>query len=135
MSSVQLAGGIATRTRDSAPGLHPPAAIEKRLADRTQPLSVDAPPDLIVFSIDQFPDIRKSFGEYMWQQAVSVVTRLICAAVRPRDIAIRHGEHQFVVLLEEGSVRAVDHVTAEVRSAIAKLNSDGVLPMALTISA
>ena len=95
-----------------------PAEI-KLCVDNNTPLS------MMMIDVDNFKKFNDMFGHIAGDRALSVVSRILRAQFRPRDLLVRYGGDEFAVLLPGANQETALAIGERVRIAVGCDTSDG----------
>jgi len=89
-------------SRDPLTGLPDRRAFESRLKQLLQPRSdwPGQPFALLFVDLDDFKRVNDQFGHLLGDALLAALARRLEAAIRPGDLAARHGGDEFVVILD-----------------------------------
>jgi len=120
-------------TRDPKTGLLHFNAWQQLASEEIRRLNAAGRPWAVLFAdIDNFRFYNQRHGHLGGDHALELVSRIITACVRPKDIIARFGGEEFCVLLPDTTTGAAAQVAERVRVAVG--NETGVLPEAVTVS-
>ena len=105
-------------TRDALTGLSNrrglDLAMEKLLSDET----ANGPHCLLIADIDKFKRINDTYGHLLGDKVIQFVAKSINNCVKGKDLAVRFGGEEFVVLLPDTPFRGALAVAGTIRSTI-----------------
>jgi diguanylate cyclase (GGDEF)-like protein len=90
------------------------------------------PFSLLVLDVDHFKAYNDSFGHQAGDEALREIGRLLRAVLRPRDVAVRYGGEEFVLLLHGVRMPQLPVIAARVLHAI-RANDWPLLPLTASI--
>ncbi len=76
---------------------------------------------IILFDIDNFKDVNDNYGHIFGDHVIQHVAKEIKSRVRGRDLAIRYGGEEFLVILADTEIKGAQVVGEKIRSGVDKL--------------
>ena len=118
-------------THDALTGLLNRAALAQ-LRDNPEAMRKlqQAPYTLMLLDVDHFKDVNDRHGHLLGDRALRAVADAVAASIRRRDVAVRYGGEEFLILLPDTRLASAAQVAERIRQRIAQ----AALPFALTVS-
>jgi diguanylate cyclase (GGDEF)-like protein len=105
---------------DPLTGLYSRGWLKAELPQIMEQHAVDGQPLTAVFvDLDHFKSINDTFGHAVGDKVLRIAGNAILSAIRGRDVAIRYGGEEFLLLLKETAAPVGIIVAERVRTAIA----------------
>jgi diguanylate cyclase (GGDEF)-like protein len=89
-----------------------------------------APYTLMLLDVDHFKDVNDRHGHLLGDRALRAVADAVAASIRDRDVAVRYGGEEFLILLPDTRLASAVQVAERIRQRIA----NAPLPFPLTVS-
>ena len=120
-------------TRDAKTGLLHFNAWQRLASVEVRRLNATGSPWGVLFAdIDNFRFYNERYGHLGGDNALTLVSQIITAHLRPRDITARFGGEEFCVLLPDTQARTAEQVAERIRLAVS--TQSRALPEVVTIS-
>ena len=118
-------------THDALTGLLNRAALAQ-LRDNPEAMRQlqHAPYTLMLLDVDHFKDVNDRHGHLLGDRALRAVADAVAASIRERDVAVRYGGEEFLILLPDTRLAPAVQVAERIRQRIAV----APLPFGLTVS-
>lgn len=118
-------------THDALTGLLNRAALAQLRDNPEAMLQLQqAPYTLMLLDVDHFKDVNDRHGHLLGDRALRAVADAVAASIRERDVAVRYGGEEFLILLPDTRLSSAVQVAERIRQRIAA----APLPFALTVS-
>jgi diguanylate cyclase (GGDEF)-like protein len=89
---------------------------------------------LCIIDIDEFKLINDKFGHPQGDEVIQVVANCIGSSIRSIDDVFRYGGEEFVILLDDNSVRSAKAASERIRERVASINFKGNSILKTTVS-
>lgn len=118
-------------THDALTGLLNRAALAQ-LRDNTDAMKQlqQSPYTLMLLDVDHFKDVNDRHGHLLGDRALRAVADAVAVSIRERDVAVRYGGEEFLILLPDTRLASAVQVAERIRQRIAQ----APLPFTLTVS-
>lgn len=84
-----------------------------------------SPVALLMIDLDDFKQVNDIWGHQTGDKVLAAAAAAILRAIRPDDVAVRFGGEEFVVLLADIDLHAVQAIAKRIRASIAQ-SGDGI---------
>ncbi|MBU0631975.1 diguanylate cyclase [bacterium] len=81
---------------------------------------------LIMFDVDKFKDVNDTFGHNVGDDVLKTLVKVVKKSIREKDILIRWGGEEFIVVLEIESLERLQQVAEHIRTKVEKHHFDTV---------
>lgn len=88
----------------------------------------------LMLDIDSFKKINDTYGHTEGDKAIMAAASLLKKSVRKGDFLSRYGGDEFLIILDECTIKTTEHVINRLRENVARYNSQNVLPYKLDFS-
>ncbi|HEY5803853.1 MAG TPA: sensor domain-containing diguanylate cyclase [Lysobacter sp.] len=118
-------------THDALTGLLNRAALAQLRDNPEAMLQLQQTPyTLMLLDVDHFKDVNDRHGHLLGDRALRAVADAVAASIRQRDVAVRYGGEEFLILLPDTRLASAAQVAERIRQRLAQ----AALPFALTVS-
>lgn len=116
--------------RDPLTGLHNRRHLDRVLAGVADPATSEERPAVLVLDIDHFKHVNDRYGHAAGDRVLTAVARLLQAAVRDGDTAVRFGGEEFLVLLpgadRDQAFRRAEQIRRDVAAAVHSIGDERI---------
>ena len=74
-----------------------------------------APYTLMLLDVDHFKDVNDRHGHLLGDRALRAVADAVAASIRARDMAVRYGGEEFLILLPDTRLASAAQVAERIR--------------------
>ncbi|MBW7981561.1 diguanylate cyclase [Enterobacillus tribolii] len=121
--------------QDPLTGLLNRRGLEEKFSEFKTTDTDHSPHFVVMIDIDHFKSFNDRYGHQLGDRTLVVISSVIRDALRGRDLAVRYGGEEFLLVLRDASETLAVQLCEHIRQHVEKMTTDNDIPCRITLSA